>query len=134
MANVRLDDVSFGDPEVDAAFRRWREAIEGAHNWSVTGHAQFEAGPNAYGLYVKGYTGPLSAVTATGGITAAPDDDTLGEGDAILRYRNGAALTNGPTVKVYSNCTVAIPADIRIEIAPDGADYKLVFANYCPPA
>ena len=27
---VTLDDVSFGDEEIDAAFRRWREAIEQA--------------------------------------------------------------------------------------------------------
>jgi hypothetical protein len=38
---VRLDDISVGDEDVDAAFRAWRRAIEGAHNGSVRGHAAF---------------------------------------------------------------------------------------------
>ena len=128
---VTLDDVSFGDEEIDAAFRRWREAIEQANHWSVAGHAEFDAGPNGYSLLIKSSPGAFSAVAAGGGIGAAPDADTLGQGSAILRYRNGAALTNGPTVKVYSNFRMAVPAGTRLEVAPDGAEYKLVGAD-CP--
>lgn len=72
----------------------------------------------------------ISAVAATGGITAAAGD-TLGQGDATLRHRSGATLTSGDTVTVYSNFSVAIPAGTRLEIAPDGAQYKLVGAD-CP--
>ena len=75
---VTLDDVSFGDEEIDAAFRRWREAIEQANHWSVSGPVEFDA---------------------------------------------------GPTVKVYSNFRVAVPAGTRLVVAPDGADYKLVGAD-----
>ncbi len=126
---VTLDDISFGDEEIDSAFRRWREAIEQANHWSVAGHAEFDAGPTGYSLLIKSSPGALSAVAAAGGIGAAPNADTLGQGDAILRYRNGASLTNGPTVKVYSNFRVAVPAGTRLEVAPDGADYKLVGAD-----
>ncbi len=126
---VTLDDINFGDEEIDSAFRRWREAIEQANHWSVAGHAEFDAGPTGYSLLIKSSPGALSAVAAAGGIGAAPNADTLGQGDAILRYRNGASLTNGPTVKVYNNFRVAVPAGTRLEIAPDGADYKLVGAD-----
>jgi hypothetical protein len=128
---VTLDDVSFGDEEIDAAFRRWREAIEQANHWSVSGPVEFDAGPTGYSLLIKTSPGALSAVAATGGIGAAPDANTLGQGNAVLRYRKGASLMNGPTVKVYSNFLVAVPAGTRLEVAPDGADYKLVGAD-CP--
>ena len=42
-SNVRLDDVTFGDSEVDAAFKRWREAIEQANTWEVDGSATLVA-------------------------------------------------------------------------------------------
>lgn len=131
MADIRLDDLSFGDPDIDAAFREWREAIERANTWAVGGHAEFSGSPSGYTLFVKGYPGPVSALAASGGITAAPDANTLGQGNAVLRYRNGATLVNGPTVRVYSNFSTAIPAGTRIEVAPDGADYKLVGSD-CP--
>lgn len=73
----------------------------------------------------------ISAVAATGGITAAPDADTLGQGNVILRRRDGAALTNGRTVLCYSNFSTAITAGTRLEVEPDGTDYKLVAAD-CP--
>lgn len=128
MAIVRLDDISFGDDEVDEAFGKWRAAIEEAHNWKITGHCTFHATAGGYALHVKGSAAPLSAVVATGGITAAAGNN-LGQGNATIRYRTGAALTDGPTVLVYSNFTVAIPATTRIEIAPDGDAYKLLGAD-----
>ena len=132
MGTVRLDGISFGDADLDALFREWRDAIERANNWTVGGHAEFNAGPSGNTLFVKGGGGTISAVVATGGITAAPDANTLGQGDAVLRLRNGAALINGPTIKVYSNFSTAIPAGTRIEIAPEaGGDYKLVGSD-CP--
>ena len=99
----------------------------------ASGGVSVHSGPG--GLTIVGPTIPpsaLSAVAATGGISAAPNADTLGQGNAVLRVRNGAALTNGPTVKVFSNFSEAVPAGTRIEVAPDGADYKLVGAD-CQP-
>ena len=75
----------------------------------------------------------MSAVVTTE-IAADPDADTLGQGEAVLRNRDGAALADGKTVTVYSNMTVAIEVGTRIEVEPDGPDYKLVTADGCPPA
>lgn len=133
MAIVRLDDLSFGDDDVDEALLKWRSAIEEAHNWHVSGHCEFKATPGGYSLHIKAAGSPISAVVATGGITAAPDADTLGQGNATLRHRTGAALSDGPTVLVYSNFSVAIPAATRVEVVPDGAAYKLVAADCITP-
>lgn len=74
----------------------------------------------------------MSAVVATE-IAAAPDADTLGQGTAVLRNRDGAALADGKTVTVFSNFSAAIPVGTRIEVEPDGTDYKLVGSD-CPAA
>ena len=133
-STVDLETLTGFGAEADAALAKVVKAVMQANNWSVTGHARFRPGPTGYKLHIKEPLYVVSAVVASGGITAAPDADTLGQGDAVLRYRNGAALTDGPTVKVYSDAGVAIPEDTRIVIAPDGSDYILVFAWYCPPA
>jgi hypothetical protein len=93
MQTVILDDISFGDPAIDALFARWRAAIERANNWSVTGKAQFNAGPVGYAIHVGGgRISPRAAVVATGGISAAPNANTLGSGNVMLRWADGAAL------------------------------------------
>ena len=74
---VCLDDVSFGDAEVDAAFRKWREAIEQANNWQVFGAAQFEPGPTGYTLHVGSGGKAVTSVASTGGIPGQALTDML---------------------------------------------------------
>ena len=122
---VRLDDLSFEDAEVDAVLRCWREAIEAAHNWTCQGRATISTGPGGFHLAVLTAPSSVSAVVATGGISAA-SGSTLGSGNATLRHRTGTALVDGPVVRVLSHFSVAIPAGTRIEVCPDGEVYKLV--------
>lgn len=132
MGVVRLPDIDWGDDELNAAFRKWRESIEAALNWSVKGHADFIASATGFALLVKGDSPTLTAVVATGGITARVNSTTLGEGNAVLKFRTtGATMVSGPTVKVYNSFAVVIPADTFIEVARDGADYKLQGSD-CP--
>lgn len=129
---VRLTPLETIWPDVTALAKEWREAIERSLSWSWGPGFDVHDGEGGKTVNYRPRPSAISAVVASGGITAA-SGDTLGEGNAVLRYRNGAALTNGPTVKVYSHFTTAIPVDTRIEVAPDGPDYKLVAAQYCPP-
>lgn len=134
MADVRLDDLSFGDPEIDGAFRAWREAIERANTWAIGGHVEFSNSPSGFTLFVKGYPGPSTAVVATGGITARVSSTQLGVGNAVLKLKTPgkATIASGATVKVYSGLGTLIPAGTYIEILPIGdGDYKLVAAD-CP--
>lgn len=134
MADVRLDDLSFGDPEIDGAFRAWREAIERANTWAIGGHVEFSNSPSGFTLFVKGYPGPSTAVVATGGITARVSSTQLGVGNAVLRIKTPgkATVASGATVKVYSWFGTALTAGTHIEILPIGdGDYKLVAAD-CP--
>jgi hypothetical protein len=73
-----------------------------------------------------------SAVVAPEGISAAYAADTLGEGYATVRVRDGAALRDGEAVKVYSHFTVAVPGHTRVVVAWDGGAYILVGAD-CQP-
>jgi hypothetical protein len=130
---VRLDDISFGIPEVDAAFRRLREAVENANNWEVRGEAQFEAGKDT-GFALKVIPRKRDAVVwavVTVEITAAPSSSKLGQGTAVIREQNDEDLTDGQPVKVWSNFSVPVPVDTRIAIGPKGVDYGLIGAD-CP--
>jgi hypothetical protein len=133
VADLRLDDIAFDDPDVDATLARWREAIEGAYKWYVSGAATYDGGVTGHVLHIKGYPGPISAVVTTA-ITAKPDADTLGQGIVTLRVRKagGPDLADGPSVRVYSNFSVEVPVGTDVEVAPDGADYKLIAVDYCP--
>jgi hypothetical protein len=130
MPRVRLDDISFGDEDVDEVARSWRAGIEFANNWKVTGHAEFTNTTDGYALFVKGAASVYVAVSISI-ITAAPDANTLGQGMAVQRFREGAVLSDGEEVKVYSNFSVAIPSGTRLVIAPDGDAFQLVAAD-CP--
>lgn len=70
---------------------------------------------------------PRCAIPAvvTTEISAAPDADTLGEGFVDLRDRDGADLTTGRNVKVYSNMTSAVVVGTRVHVHPDGDGYLL---------
>ena len=129
---VHLDDVSFGDPEVDAAFRKWREAIEQANNWQVFGAAQFEPGPTGYTLHVKSGRNLQRAVVTTA-IPPAPDADSVSDdGRATLRVRTGTALEDGATGQViYSDWSAEIAVGTRIQVEPDGDGWMLVTTD-CP--
>lgn len=128
----RLNSILTIWPDVTALLKEWKAFIERADSWSWGEGFHVRDGDAGRTVSYLPPPSAVSAVVATGGITAAPDANTLGQGNATLRYRNGAALVDGPTVKVYSNFTMAVAAGTRIEVAPDGADYKLVGAD-CPP-
>jgi hypothetical protein len=132
MQTVILDDISFGDPAIDALFARWRAAIEKANNWSVTGNAQFNAGPGGYAMHVGGgRISPRAAVVATGGISAAPNANTLGSGNVMLRWADGAALTDDHAEVCYSNFSTAVAAGKRCMVEWDGSKFMLISAD-CP--
>jgi hypothetical protein len=130
MATVRLADLVFGEPDVDEALVRWREAIERANNWAIGGAVEYNAGASGNSLFVRGGSRPIAAVVTTE-IDAKPDADTLGEGVARLRTRSGADLTDGEEVTVFSNFSVAIPVGTEIVVLPDGEAHMLVGAD-CP--
>lgn len=117
-------------PGVTAKIDAWRRAIERCDSWSWGEGFHVRDGEAGRTVSYLPPPSAVSAVVASGGITAAVAS-TLGQGDAVLWPRIGAALTDGPSVKVYSNFSTAIPAGTRIEVAPDGADYKLIGAD-CP--
>lgn len=131
---VRLDDVTFGDAEIDAAFRRWREAIEQANNWQVFGSARFEAMPTGYTLHVGSGSGAVTAVASTGGIPGRVSATELGEGAATLwpRQAGGPDLAEGDEVTVYNPFSADIPAGTFVVVVPDGGAYLLVGADFCP--
>ena len=132
---VHLDDVSFGDPEVDAAFRKWREAIEQANNWQVFGAAQFEPGPTGYTLHVGSGGKAVTAVASTGGIPGRVSATELGEGAAVLwpRTAGGPDLVEGDEVTVYNPFDVDIPAGTFVVVVPDGGAYLLVGSDCVAP-
>jgi hypothetical protein len=133
LQNVRLDDISFDGGDVDAAMQRRREAIERANTWDVTGACDFEAGPGGYALHVHGYAGPVCAI-ASGSITARVGATTLGQGDAVLWYRQAgtATLVAGPTVRVYNRFDALIPTGHEIVVAPEGDAYQVIAADCLP--
>lgn len=120
-------------PDMQGLADEWKAFIERCDTWSFGAGFYFRDGDGGKRVELRLPPSAVSAVVTTE-ITAAPDADTLGQGFARLRVRDGAALADGPIVKVYAHCEVAVPVGTRIEVCPDGADYKLVFAHYCPPA
>jgi hypothetical protein len=134
MAVVRLDDVEGFGEDVDALFRAWREAIEGAHNWSATGPGveKFSNLPASKALHVKAGGGLRRAVVTTA-IPAAPSAGAVSNaGRATLRERTGTTLADGATGQVvYSDFATAVAVGKRILVAPDGDGWLLVSAD-CP--
>lgn len=119
-------------PDVNALLDEWRAFIHRLDSWSWGREFKVDDGDHGRVVSLSFPPSAVSAVAASGGISAMPDEDTLGEGEAVLRLRRGAALTDGPTVKVYSHFSVEVPGGTKIEVAPDGADYKLIAVDYCP--
>jgi hypothetical protein len=132
---VHLDDVDFGDDDINALFRSWREAIENANRWDVRiGGSSFNgSATDGYSISIpKANKGNLRAAVVTEEISAAPSADVLGSGRAMLRRRNGTALTDDVDVLVLNNFTKSVSVGTRIVVGPEGADWLLIGAN-CPP-
>lgn len=91
MGLVSLDDLTIGDPEVDATFRKWREAIELSLSWEVGGSADFFAGPNGLELLVKRPQAVRIAKVGSSGIPAM-SGTTPGSGGVTLYTFNGTTL------------------------------------------
>jgi hypothetical protein len=131
---IRLDDVTFFDEELDATFRTWREAIEAARNWTVGGGgAEYDSSVAGHTLFVKAAAGgTVSAIVQTGGISASPSENQLGEGNVKLKLRTtGSTLIDGPIIKCYSRFKKAVPAGTWCEVSPDREASKMVGAD-CP--
>lgn len=131
---VKLDDVTFSDEDLDALFRSWREAIEQANNWSVSGAATFQAGPAGYAMHV-GVTARegMCARVATGGITARVGN-TLGHGNAILYTLDGYDMNDGETVEVLNDREDWTgTAGDEIQVKPAYGDKWLIDVAPCIP-
>lgn len=133
--SVALNDISLFDDDLDATLRAWREAIERANNVTGGGVLQIDEGPAGFVFFVPNQEKPraMAAVVLTGGISAAVGD-TLGEGTIMLRRRNGADLEDWKEAHCYSNFTFAIPETTRLGVVPDGDDWQIPGAQYCPPS
>lgn len=116
MGLVRLYDITFGDIEVDAALVQWRQAIEQALTWEVSGSADFEAGPAGFALHVKRQ---LVAQIAKVGSSAIPamSGSTPGSGGVSLYTFDGTTLEETdaatafnlhPTEEVTANAWVKV--------------------------
>jgi hypothetical protein len=126
--NVRLPDIEWGDPVVDAAFKMWRQAIEGSHNWEVRGSADLNSSKEGYNLFVKSGKGTMSAVVTAE--ISAMSGSTLGDGEATIRVRDGDALVDVETgAIVYSEFSVVVTVGTNIRVQPDGDAYMLVTAD-----
>lgn len=131
-AMVRLDDIVFGDAELDLAWRRLREAVEAMSNWTVTGNVVFEADPQTgFQLHIKNPRVSMSGVVAAGGISAQ-SGTTFGSGNVDIVFRRGDQILSGYTTVCYSNMPVVLEAGTRVEVEPDGEAYKIVTAHCVP--
>lgn len=115
MGVVRLDDISFGDEDVDEALQLWRKAIEAAMNWKITGHCSFTATPDGSALHVKGAT---RVKIAKVGATAIPAMATLtpGSGSATFYDMGATALAANQTETVFNTEFSPIAAGAWIKV------------------
>jgi hypothetical protein len=126
---VRLDDISVGDEDVDAAFRAWRRAIEGAHNGSVRGHAAFTSSVDGWALLIKGVPGGKVAKTGSGGIPAM-SGTTPGVGDITL-YTLGSTLTVGEPDLAYNIAPQAVTGNAWIAVMWVDTEWLCIY-EICP--
>lgn len=128
---IRLPRIEGITQDVDNIIDRYCTAIERALNVSAEAPLEVSIGQNGVAFRMGPLPGAKWARTTSGGISAA-SGDTLGSGDVVLRDRDGATLTDGATVKCYSNFTVAITHPRRLLVVPDQGDWALAGAD-CPP-
>lgn len=115
MPDVTLDDVEFGDAEVDAAFRRWRETIEASVRWSVHGNCQLESGPEGFTLYVgnrphaklakttaEGIPAMVGNVPGVGEIVMWTLDNPIVEGEPDIAYNVAPQAVGGNKIIVVN--------------------------------
>lgn len=130
---VHLDDISFGDPDIDLLFRSWREAIENSNRWNVTGPG-FEGSPtNGFSLKLPSGGGAnIAHGVVTTELTAAPDANTMGHGSGTIRTRDGYALTDSEEdVEFLNEFQVVIPVTSRVLLGWDGDGWVVIGAD-CP--
>jgi hypothetical protein len=123
------------DPEVTAAFALISDLLKRALKWEVGGGLSFDSGPTGQTLWGgRGGGGDgQHAVVMAGGISPAPDDDTLGQGPIMLREDDGEGnLTDGEESVCWINFTVGIPEGTRITVVPYRGDWTIPGAD-CPP-
>lgn len=100
--NVGLDDIFFGDDDVDAALVKWREAIEAAHNWDVKGSCNFIASEKGYTLHIKG-AGAVRIAKTGGSAIGAMSGSTPGSGLVTPYEFDGSTLvTSGVTTTAFN--------------------------------
>ena len=131
---VKLDDVSFGDEDIDALFKSWREAIENANRWKVTcPGGNFEGSPiSGYVLNIPKRKAMVAHAVVTEQISAAPDANTMGHGKVTLRNRDKYALTSGQEdVEALNEFRVPIPVGTRVILGWDGGGWVVIGAD-CP--
>lgn len=135
MLFIRLDDVIGFGKIVDRLFQRWREGIENANNWSVTGDCIWNASAsNGYALHIPRRLGTFPAVS-TSIIQAAPSANKLGKGTCTTRMEGTLDddLVDCKTgVDVYSNFRVSVPSGTRLMVAERGPNQVWLIGADCP--
>jgi hypothetical protein len=133
---VSLDDVSFGDKDIDDLFRSWREAIENANTWYPSkGGSGFEgSATDGYSINIPTqYRGARSAVVTVAITTGS--SGSLGSGKAKLRERQppGLTLRDGAEVIVLNPFTLTTPIPVGriITVHFESPDWMIAGSN-CP--
>jgi hypothetical protein len=128
----RLNDITFYDADLDAEFKRWREAIEKANRWSVAPPLALDESSGGRLLTVRGPTAPGRAVVGSGGVTASPGASAFGVGSGVLWIRgSGVNLVNRGTVKLFNPFKVAFVSGELLVVVPDREGYLIMGAD-CP--
>ena len=136
MRLIELPELTTGVGFFDAALRRWKNAIERLGTWDVKPGDSFHwfSGETGQLLVVpRGGGGAIIDAVSTSAISAAPDDDTLGSGTAMLRKEDGLTLTDDVEVEIMSNFRKEVPMGTRLAVglSKNGKVYKLIGAD-CP--
>lgn len=129
--NVRLDEILSGDEDVTAAFKAWREAIEGAHDWTVTGPVDFIGTKDGYTLHVRAGSGVRVAKNG-GTAIAAMSGSTPGSGTVTMYTFNGTTLVSTGTTATAFNMhpTETVSADAWLKVC-DIDGHPFVFWEPC---
>lgn len=135
MRFVNLPKLTTGVPFFDRALEVWKEAIERANNWSMTGNVGFQAGEGGFAVNIRDPIWPSGSIPAVSitEITPAPSADKMGQGVCMTRSQDGEDLTDDQEMVVYSNFTKGVPSGTRLMVTINrgGDSCNLVGAD-CP--